>query len=100
MQTVALETASAQRLEMVAAVRAGDEVILLENERPVAKLVAFPAGDAVGERRPRFGSLKGKIIEREDCWEPVRKAGSAKGLIIEREDCWEPETEMWKEYMP
>ena len=78
MQTVTLEFAQAHLPELIAAARRGEEIVLLENEQPAVKLSPIAA-----DGRPRG-----------------RKAGSLKGKIVEREDCWEPETEMWKEYMP
>lgn len=81
MQTVTLEEAQAHLPELVARIQNGEEIVLTEKERPVAKIVALSP-------------------ENEASAPPTRKAGSLRGMIVEREDCWEPETEMWKEYMP
>lgn len=77
MQTVTLEEAQAHLSELIAGA-CGEEIVLTEKDRPVAKIVPFTAEAGVH----------------------VRKAGSLRGLIVERADCWEPDTEMWKDYMP
>ena len=78
MQTVTLAEAQARLPELIAGMRGGEDLLVVEDERPVAKIVATAADEV-----PR-----------------VRKAGSLRGMIVERADCWENETEMWKEYMP
>ena len=77
MQTVTLEEAQARLPELTAGARDGEEIVLTEKERHVAKIIAFSGETEL----------------------PVRKAGSLRGQIVERKDCWEPETEMWKEYV-
>lgn len=74
--TVTIEEAQAHLVELISKLVPGEEVIITQNEQPVAKLVLQPAP----VRRPR-------------------QPGSAKGkLIILAED--EEHLEDFKEYMP
>jgi antitoxin (DNA-binding transcriptional repressor) of toxin-antitoxin stability system len=56
--TVTLEEAQAKLPELVANLSAGEEVLIVQNERPIAKLV----GQGAAVRKPRRpGSAVGKL---------------------------------------
>jgi len=75
-ETVTVEEAQANLADLIAKLAPGDEVVITQNEQPVAKLV----GERATSRQPR-------------------KPGSAKGkLFIHIED--EEHLEDFKEYMP
>ncbi len=84
--TISLEEAQASLKELIGRLAPGEEIIITENQKPVARLV--------GERppRPAPGLGKGSILymapdfdapleEFEHNDRPARKAGSAKGLL-------------------
>jgi len=68
MQTVQLEQAQAHLAELVEGVAKGEEVLIARDGRPVAKLVA---PSPVSNRRPQFGSAKGKITFHSGWDEPA-----------------------------
>ncbi len=53
--------------KLLKAVEEGDEVIVHRGDEPVARLVRYEDD----ERRPRFGSLKGKIWMSDDFDDPL-----------------------------
>ncbi len=56
MSTISVEDAKRQLAELIRQVTGGDEVIITENNRPVARLV--PASDATPRK---LGTLKGTV---------------------------------------
>lgn len=66
MQTVQLEDAQAHLAELVEGVAKGNEVLISQNGRALAKLVA--PGPIPG--RPQFGSARGKITFQPGWDEP------------------------------
>jgi antitoxin (DNA-binding transcriptional repressor) of toxin-antitoxin stability system len=62
--TVTLEEAQARLPQLVAGLAGGDEVIITQDQQPVAKLVGH---NQPGRKRRKAGSAKGKlVIVRED----------------------------------
>ena len=63
-ETVTLEVAQARLAELIARLGPGKEVLIIQNERPVARLIGqFPAA----VRQPRKpGSARGKLIIHTD----------------------------------
>ena len=59
MATVSIQEAQAKLAELVHALAPGDELVITENDQPVARLVA-----AVGQQRPprRLGTLRGTVL--------------------------------------
>jgi antitoxin (DNA-binding transcriptional repressor) of toxin-antitoxin stability system len=58
-ETITLEQAQAHLAELIASLTPGEEVLITEDEKPVAKLVAHPEVT----RKPRQpGSAKGKLV--------------------------------------
>ena len=67
MTVVDINEAKANFLELMKRVANGEEVIIEQNERPVARLSPVPAA-----KRPRqFGSAKGLIEIKDDFDEPL-----------------------------
>ena len=66
-QIVEVKQAQARLEELVGQAVRGEEVILMQEGRPVAKIIALASGIA----RRRFGSAKGLIHMREDFDEPI-----------------------------
>jgi antitoxin (DNA-binding transcriptional repressor) of toxin-antitoxin stability system len=59
MPTVSIKEAEAKLAELIHQLKPGEEVVITENDQPVAKLIA----EAPSARRPRQrGSAKGKLI--------------------------------------
>lgn len=56
--TVTLEDAQSRLKELVAQLAAGDEIVITENDRQVAKLVAAP----VDKPRRKIGTLRGSVL--------------------------------------
>lgn len=64
MATVTIHEAQATLAELIHSLKPGEEFVITENDRPVAKLVAEKGPDRKVRRR---GSAKGKLlIETED----------------------------------
>ncbi len=65
MTTISIQEAEAKLSELIHKLKPGDEVVITENDQPVAKLIA-PAPPATAKPRRR-GSAKGKLtIHAED----------------------------------
>ena len=62
MVQIPLEEAATRLQELVREVKAGQEVVLTENDLPVAKLVTLPPGEQEPKPRARRGSMKGSIL--------------------------------------
>jgi prevent-host-death family protein len=63
MSTITLEEAQARLPELIASLQPGGELVITQNERPVAKLVS----ESSSSRRPRQpGSAKDKILYMAD----------------------------------
>ena len=63
MVTVTLEEAQAKLPELIDSLSPGEELVIMRDQQPVARLV----GEPVPKRRPRRpGSAKGKILHMAD----------------------------------
>jgi prevent-host-death family protein len=60
MATVTIQEAQAQLTDLVHALTPGDEVVITENDQPVAKLVSTPASPPKKPRQP--GTLRGTVL--------------------------------------
>ena len=68
MPTVTIEEAQSKLSELIHRLIPGDEVVITENDQPVARLVAA----APPERKPReFGTLKGTVLSMEHFDDPL-----------------------------
>jgi prevent-host-death family protein len=66
MTTISIQEAEAKLSELIHKLKPGDEVVITENNQPVAKLIAPAPPPAAGKPRQR-GSAKGKLtIHAED----------------------------------
>ena len=76
MHTVTLEEAQARLPELIAETQRGEEVVITQNDQPVATLAAPPPPNSAGvasTRWPGFGMLKGKIKMASDFDEPLEE---------------------------
>ena len=62
MTQIAIQQAQTQLSQLVQAARLGEEIVLMENDRPVARLVSIEEPEPKSRPRPRFGSGKGLIL--------------------------------------
>lgn len=60
MTTVTVEEAQANLAELIHRLPPGDEVLITENDRPVARLVVTPSGTQPQPRQP--GSMRGSVL--------------------------------------
>ncbi len=67
MQQVTIDEARQRLGDLIDSAARGDEVVITRDERPVAKLVPFPAVTV----RPRFGRAKGLIEMSDDFDAPL-----------------------------
>ncbi len=59
MASVTIQEAQARLPELIHRLTPGDEVVITENDRPVARLVQSPA---TSPRRRRLGTMKGTVL--------------------------------------
>jgi len=60
MTTITLEVAQSKLAELIRGLPPGEEILITENERPIAKLVATAVEP---ELKPRqFGTMKGTVL--------------------------------------
>jgi antitoxin (DNA-binding transcriptional repressor) of toxin-antitoxin stability system len=67
MQTVTLEEAKERLADLVQDAARGDEVVIVNGDQAMAKLVAMTGAEA----RPQFGSAKGLIAMADDFDTPL-----------------------------
>jgi prevent-host-death family protein len=68
MSTITIQEAQDRLSELIHRLTPGQEVVITENDQPVARLVAA----APPERRPRkFGALKGTVVSMEHFDDPL-----------------------------
>ena len=65
MTTVSVEEVQARLPALIAALKPGDELIIIQQDRPVARLVAEPP-QAHESRRPGSAVGKSSIVEDDD----------------------------------
>ena len=68
MHAVTLEEAQAQLPELIAETQGGGEIVIMRDDKPVAKLTAAVDAGGVQSALPLLGLLKGKIVFHEG-WE-------------------------------
>ena len=70
MATVTLQEAQATLSDLIHRLRPGEEVVITENDQPIARLVpAVPT--APPRRMPRLGTLRGTVLSMEHFDDPV-----------------------------
>ena len=95
MQTVTVEEAQSQLSRLISQIGNGEDVVITQDDKPIAKLVPVGAQEIQTDKpRPQFGSAKGMftlapdfdapdtdnfLVPQED--KPRRQAGTAKGMV-------------------
>jgi antitoxin (DNA-binding transcriptional repressor) of toxin-antitoxin stability system len=69
MATVTIQEAQATLSELIHGLTPGDEVVITENDQPVARLVPTPATPPKKARQ--FGTLKGTVLSMEHFDDPL-----------------------------
>lgn len=67
MQTITIEEARANLHHLIHRLAPGEEVVITENDRPVARLVASPSA----QRAPRLGTQSGSVLSMEHFDDPL-----------------------------
>jgi len=87
MATITIEEARANLHDLIHRLQPGEEVVITENDRPVAKLVA--ATPAEPRKVPKLGTQRGSVLSMEHFDDPLeelkdqpRVAGTAKDRIL------------------
>ncbi|MBL8793913.1 MAG: type II toxin-antitoxin system Phd/YefM family antitoxin [Planctomycetia bacterium] len=70
MATVTLQEAQATLSDLIHCLTPGEEVVITENDQPVARLVAA-VPSAPPRRVPRLGTLRGTVLSMERFDEPI-----------------------------
>jgi prevent-host-death family protein len=66
MRQVKIHEAKTNLSKLLAAVEAGEEIIIARGDKPIAKLVAAPSLEEIAQRRRNgFGALKGMFSEAD-----------------------------------
>lgn len=60
MTTITIQEAQAQLTDIIHRLTPGDEVVIIENNQPVAKLLSTPANPPKKPRQP--GTLRGTVL--------------------------------------
>ena len=69
MATVTLQEAQASLPQIIHALKQGEELLITEDDRPVAKLVGAPSSETP---KPRlFGTLRGTVLTMEHFDDPL-----------------------------
>lgn len=70
MTTITIEEAKVQLSELIQRLAPGEEIVITEGDRPVARLVA---AEAAPEPRkvPRLGTLRGTVLSMEHFDDPL-----------------------------
>lgn len=82
MKYVNTHEAKSQLSKLIAAVRAGEEVVICQAGKPVARLAAF---EPAKRRKPRLGTFKGKIKLSPD-WDSPETNAEIERLMLGEED--------------
>lgn len=70
MATITLEEAQATLPDLVHRLAPGEEIVITENDRPVARLVP-PAPSSEQRKAPRLGTLRGTVLSMEHFDDPL-----------------------------
>ncbi|MBL8795299.1 MAG: type II toxin-antitoxin system prevent-host-death family antitoxin [Planctomycetia bacterium] len=70
MATVTLREAQATLSDLIHRLTPGEEVVITENDQPVARLVPA-APSALPRRVPRLGTLRGTVLSMERFDDPI-----------------------------
>jgi prevent-host-death family protein len=67
MATVTIQEAQATLADLIHRLSPGDEVVITENDQPVARLVPT----LIAKKPPQFGTLKGTVLSMEHFDDPL-----------------------------
>jgi prevent-host-death family protein len=67
MATVTIQEAQAKLADLIHRLSPGDEVVITENDQPVARLVPTPSA----KKPPQFATLKGTVLSMEHFDDPL-----------------------------
>ena len=71
MTTVTLQEAQAKLAEIVHNLAPGEELVITEDDRPVARLIPTPP--ETPRRPPRLGTLRGTVLSMEHFDDPLEE---------------------------
>lgn len=71
MTQITLKDAEAQFARLIRAARQGEEVVITENDKPIARLVPVESSAQTVRPRPRFGSGRGVFQMASDFDAPL-----------------------------
>ncbi|WAS06092.1 type II toxin-antitoxin system prevent-host-death family antitoxin [Gloeomargaritales cyanobacterium VI4D9] len=72
MTTVTIQEAQAQLPDLIHQLNPGEELVITENNQPVARLV--PTASTAEDRKvPKFGTLKGTVLSMEHFDDPLEE---------------------------
>lgn len=69
MTTITIQEAQSRLSDLIHNLSPGDELIITENNQPVARLV--PTAPAPAKKPPQFGTLKGTVLSMEHFDDPL-----------------------------
>ena len=69
MLTVTIEEAQSKLAELIHGLTPGEEVVITENDQPVARLV--PTASTLSKKPRHFGTLKGTVLSMEHFDDPL-----------------------------
>jgi len=72
MTTITIEEAKDRLSELIHRLNPGEEVVITEGNRPVARLVAAEA-ESEPRKVPKFGTLKGTVLSMEHFDDPLEE---------------------------
>ena len=67
MTTIRIDQAETHLSELIARANAGEEIVIVQNGSPVARLVPIPAA----KPKRRFGAMKGKVAVGPEFFDPL-----------------------------
>lgn len=70
MSTITIEEAKAQLGDLIHRLTPGEEVVIVENDQPVAKLVATPSSPET-RKVPKLGTQRGSVLSMEHFDDPL-----------------------------
>lgn len=70
-KTITLDEAAVRLPELVSRASEGEQIIIAQNEHPLARIVPFAEGDGEGEGDRSFGQARGRVHVSDDFDEPL-----------------------------
>ncbi|MFO0960009.1 MAG: type II toxin-antitoxin system Phd/YefM family antitoxin [Isosphaeraceae bacterium] len=70
MTTISIEEAGSRLSELIHRLAPGEEIVITEGDRPVARLIPTPAPTET-RKVPKFGTLRGTVLSMEHFDDPL-----------------------------